>query len=250
MASVLLIHGGLWEDTGADWFWRRTGVIDGLTERGLTVIAPNRLRRASGWAAEASHIASSLDLPTGPVTVVGGSFGCAVAVRLALDFPGLVGRLVLAWPAALGDQFTAIRLRAGLARQGAPSPVLDALLGTETLPSATDAELRTLAVPVGVVPFGTAQPAASPVRGRLAAARAAVCRGAVRLPRTAAAGFRGVPGVVRRRAWPTSPASDSAASGDGAGVGAAGSAVIESGSWSSASWWHRTSSRAACPRRT
>lgn len=152
MASVLLIHGGLWEDTGADWFWRRTGVIDGLTERGLTVIAPNRLRRASGWAAEASHIASSPDLPTGPVTVVGGSFGCAVAVRLALDFPGLVGRLVLAWPAALGDQFTAIRLRAGLARQGAPSPVLDALLGTETLPSASDAELRTLAVPVGVVP--------------------------------------------------------------------------------------------------
>jgi hypothetical protein len=34
MPSVLLIHGGLWEDTGADRFWRRTGVIDGLTGRG------------------------------------------------------------------------------------------------------------------------------------------------------------------------------------------------------------------------
>jgi hypothetical protein len=28
------------------------------------------------------------------VTVVGGSFWCAVAVRLALDFPELVGRLM------------------------------------------------------------------------------------------------------------------------------------------------------------
>ncbi|MGD0706181.1 MAG: hypothetical protein ABSA02_40655 [Trebonia sp.] len=28
MPSVLLIHGGLWENTGADWFWRRTGVVD------------------------------------------------------------------------------------------------------------------------------------------------------------------------------------------------------------------------------
>ena len=55
-------------------------------------------------------------------------------------------------PASTADQFTGIRFRAGLARQGAPSAVLDALLGTETLPSATDAELRTLAVPVGVVP--------------------------------------------------------------------------------------------------
>jgi hypothetical protein len=23
MLSVLLIHGGLWEDTAGDWFWRR-----------------------------------------------------------------------------------------------------------------------------------------------------------------------------------------------------------------------------------
>ena len=159
MASVLLIHGGLWEDTsGADWFWRRTGVIDGLTARGLTVIAPDRLRRASSWTAEADHIASRPDLAGGAMTVVGGSFGCAVAVRLALDFPGLVGRLMLAWPAALGDQFTAIRIRAGLARQGAPSAVLDALLGIETLPSATDAELRALAVPVAVIPSAPPNP--------------------------------------------------------------------------------------------
>src|ERR1700677_2823694 len=81
MPSVLLIHGGLWEDAGADWFWRRTGVIDGLAARGFTVIAPDRLRRAPSWTAEASHIASAPDLPDEPLTVVGGSFGCAVAAR-------------------------------------------------------------------------------------------------------------------------------------------------------------------------
>jgi pimeloyl-ACP methyl ester carboxylesterase len=153
MPSVLLIHGGLWEATGADWFWRRTGVIDGLAGRGLTV--------------------------------VGGSFGCAAAVRLALDFPRLVGRLVLAWPASTAAQFDRTRFRAALARPGAPAAVLDTLLGTETLPSASDDELRV-----------------------------------------------------------------TAAVHDGAGCGTASCPVIESRSWSNASWWHRTSSRAACPRPT
>ncbi|HEY1823599.1 MAG TPA: alpha/beta hydrolase [Trebonia sp.] len=165
MDTVVLIHGGLWEDVGADWFWRRTGVVDGLAGRGLTVVAPDRLRRATSWADEAAQVATAVrgrPAGAGPggaatrgaaaaMTVVGGSFGCAVAVRLALDFPELVGRLVLAWPAGLADQFTAIRLRAGLARLGAPASALNALLGTETVPSATDAELRTLAVPVGVL---------------------------------------------------------------------------------------------------
>ena len=30
MATLLLIHGGLWEDTDAEWFWRRPGIIVGL----------------------------------------------------------------------------------------------------------------------------------------------------------------------------------------------------------------------------
>jgi hypothetical protein len=79
-------------------------------------------------------------------------------VRLAVDYPGVAGRLVLAWPASLTDQFTAIRIRAELARQGARASVLDALLGTETLPSATDAELRTLGIPVAVVPSAPPNP--------------------------------------------------------------------------------------------
>jgi len=152
MPTLLLIHGGLWEDIGADWFWGRPGIIAGFERLGFTVVAPDRLRRPASWAADAGHVLGAVALGGEPVTVVGGSFGCSVAVRLALDSPGVVSRLVLAWPAALGDQFAAIRMRASLARLGAPARVLNALLGGETLPSAVDAELGAIAVPVGVVP--------------------------------------------------------------------------------------------------
>ena len=158
MATLLLIHGGLWEDTGADWFWGRPGVIAGLEKRGFTVVAPDRLRQASSWADEAAHVASAVRgavaaaLPARPVTVVGGSFGCAVAARLALGFPALAERLLLAWPAALSDRFLATRFRAELARRGAPPRVLDSLLGTDTLPSVSDEELAAITIPVGVVP--------------------------------------------------------------------------------------------------
>ncbi len=49
-------------------------------------------------------------------------------------------------------RFLAIRIRANLARLSATPRVLHSLLGTATLPSATDAELRRLTLPVGVVP--------------------------------------------------------------------------------------------------
>ena len=150
MATLLLIHGGLWEDIGADWFWRGPGIIDGFERLGFTVVAPDRLRRPASWAADAEHVLGAV--PGGPVTVVGGSFGCSVAVRLALDSPGRVSSMVMAWPASLSDQFALIRMRASLARLGAPALVLNALLGGETLPSATDAELSTITVPVGVIP--------------------------------------------------------------------------------------------------
>ena len=151
MTALLLIHGGLWEDIGAGWFWGRPGIVAGFERLGYTVVAPDRLRRPASWAADAEHVLAAV--PGGsPVVVVGGSFGCSVAVQLALDSPDRVSRMVLAWPAALSDQFALIRMRASLARLGAPAPVLNALLGGETLPSATDAELRAIAVPVGVVP--------------------------------------------------------------------------------------------------
>jgi hypothetical protein len=154
-ARVLLVHGGLWEDVTADWFWRQTGIIDGLERRGLTVLAPDRIRRPLNWADEVRLLAAVIAKheAAGPeLTVLGGSFGCAAAVRLALDVPGVCGRLLLAWPASIADQFTAIRVRSGLSRLGANGKALAALLGTATLPSATDKELRALDLPVGIVP--------------------------------------------------------------------------------------------------
>lgn len=163
MATLLLVHGGLWEDIGADWFWRRPGIVAGLEGLGHTVVAPDRPRRAASWTDDAAAMASAArgaaSGAVAPVTVVGGSFGCAVAVRLALDHPELVRRAVLAWPAALSDQFLAIRLRANLARRSAPPAVLDSLLGTGTLPSVTDTELSGLTIPVGVVPSVPPNPA-------------------------------------------------------------------------------------------
>jgi pimeloyl-ACP methyl ester carboxylesterase len=154
-ARVLLVHGGLWEDVTADWFWGQTGIIDGLERRGLLVLAPDRIRRPLNWADEVRLLAKVVaeHEAAGPeLTVLGGSFGCAAAVRLALDVPGVCGRLVLAWPASIAVQFTAIRVRSGLSRLGANGKTLAALLGTATLPSATDKELRSLELPVGIVP--------------------------------------------------------------------------------------------------
>ena len=82
--TVLLIHGGLWEDIGADWFWRRTGVVAGLEERGFTVLAPDRIGRAANWTAEAAHLADVVTdqgPPGEPLTVLSASFGCAATVR-------------------------------------------------------------------------------------------------------------------------------------------------------------------------
>ena len=45
MPTLLLIHGGLWEDIGTDWFWRRPGIVDRFERLGFTVVAPDRLRR-------------------------------------------------------------------------------------------------------------------------------------------------------------------------------------------------------------
>jgi pimeloyl-ACP methyl ester carboxylesterase len=94
VTTLLLIHGGLWEEgMDARRFWDQPGIIAGLQRHGFDVLAPGRLRRAPDWTAEASHPASAL---SGPVIVLAGSNGCSAAARLALDFPGAVTRMILA----------------------------------------------------------------------------------------------------------------------------------------------------------
>ncbi|MDG4826471.1 alpha/beta hydrolase [Asanoa sp. WMMD1127] len=149
--AMLLIHGGLWDDIGADEFWRATGIVARLQRRGVAVCAPDRLVRAVSWSAEADHLAAVLP-DARPVTVVAGSNGCSPAVRLALDHPGVVERLVLAWPATAGDPGVDTRIRAGLADLGAAPQVVDALLGGATLRGVTNHELATIRMPVALLP--------------------------------------------------------------------------------------------------
>ena len=156
MATLLLIHGGLWDDMDAGRFWDAPGIIAGLRRHGLEVIAPDRLRQAPAWTAEAAHLVPA---PAGPpVTVLAGSNGCSAAARLAVDFPGLVARLLLAWPATAGDPAVDTRDRTRLAGRGAPSKAISALLAGETLRGLTDAELASLTIPVGVLPSVPANP--------------------------------------------------------------------------------------------
>lgn len=151
MATLLLVHGGLWEaGMDADRFWGQPGIVAGLEQRGFDVLAPDRQHQAPDWAAEASHLASVL--PGRPVTVLAGSNGCSAATRLALDFPGAVAALLLAWPATAHDPAVDAHDRGRLAELGAPDEVIRALLGGQTLRGLTDEELAGLPMPVGVVP--------------------------------------------------------------------------------------------------
>jgi hypothetical protein len=73
---VLLVHGGLWGDEDAEFFWHRPGVVGGLRERGIGVLAPDRPVRAGSWDVEAERLAEHL---TGPVTVVARAVSGAAA---------------------------------------------------------------------------------------------------------------------------------------------------------------------------
>jgi pimeloyl-ACP methyl ester carboxylesterase len=144
---VLLVHGGLWGDEDAGFFWDRPGVTARLRER-AHVLAPDRLPRAQRWADEADHLAKHIQQP---VIVVAGSIGCSAAVRLAVDRPDLVERLVLAWPATANDPDVDRFTREALGGLGATPAVIDELLRGETLRGTTDAELAALRMPVAVV---------------------------------------------------------------------------------------------------
>lgn len=150
MTTVLLIHGGFWEDMNAERFWHQPGILSGLQRHGAHVLSPDRLRRAQNWTSEAEHLTAML--PGRPVTIVAGSNGCSAAIRLTLTAPESVERLLLAWPATAGDPQVDTRTRLGLAELGAEPHVLDALLSGQTLRGTTDDELTSITKPVGVLP--------------------------------------------------------------------------------------------------
>ncbi len=148
---VLLVHGGLYEDMDARRFWEEPGVADGLAAAGFEVLAPDRMRHPAAWTDEAAALATVVRGAPGPVAVVAGSNGCSAALRLAIDYPDLVDRLVLAWPATAGVPELDARVRAridGTTDDG----TADRLLTGNTVRGVADAELRQLDRPVTIVP--------------------------------------------------------------------------------------------------
>jgi pimeloyl-ACP methyl ester carboxylesterase len=151
-ASVLLVHGGLWEAMDAAAFWGTPGIIAGLSEH-RDVLAPDRPQRPRGWDVEADALGEHLAKRSSPVRIVGASNGCTVAVRLAMRYPELVDRLLLAWPATGDDAAANERARAGMVNRGCPPEVADGLLTGGILRGVTDAELVSLArIRVAVLP--------------------------------------------------------------------------------------------------
>jgi pimeloyl-ACP methyl ester carboxylesterase len=78
-------------------FWSDPGIVSDLTAAGLDVLAPNRLLNATSWKAEGEWLRQFVI--GDPAVVIAGSNGCSAALRLTLDHPGTVARLVLCWPA-------------------------------------------------------------------------------------------------------------------------------------------------------
>jgi pimeloyl-ACP methyl ester carboxylesterase len=151
MTGVLLLHGGLWGDAmDAERFWVRPGIVAGLQDRGLQVLAPDRPPQAPSWAVEADHPTPAL--PNRPLVVVAGSNGCSAAMRLALAHPDRVERLLLAWPATANNPAVDAQIRSRLLDRGAAPEAIDELLAGQTLRGVSDAELAMMQLPVGVLP--------------------------------------------------------------------------------------------------
>jgi pimeloyl-ACP methyl ester carboxylesterase len=149
--STLLIHGGLWEDgMDARRFWGIPGIADGLVDAGHAVLLPDRLPRPADWAAETDYLLPGV--PEGPLNLIAGSTGCTVGLRLVLALPGRFTRVVLVNPASIGMPEPAAKTRERLTAQGASQRTVRALLTGETLLGVTDAHLRSLELPVAVVP--------------------------------------------------------------------------------------------------
>ena len=143
--GVVLIHGGLYEPIGPEEFWHRPGIVEGLEAAGLRVIAPARLATPDSWAEEVEHLLPSIALADrgrkSRWAVVGGSNGCSLAIRIAIDHRDIFDRIVLCWPATANDP---------LVDQESPAPK-EMILG-ETLRGVTDSELATIALPVEIIP--------------------------------------------------------------------------------------------------
>ncbi|MEN8239404.1 MAG: alpha/beta hydrolase [Actinomycetota bacterium] len=163
MVPVVMVPGGLFEDTDATRFWVEPGVTGALEDAGFDVLTVDRPHRPASWVEDASAVADQIRAHGNePVAVVTGSNGCSTAVRLALGHQGLVNRLVLCWPATASDGQVDDRYRKLIEAEAGPG-VADALLAGGTLRGVSDDELRGLNLPARSPPPSWRRSPASPM---------------------------------------------------------------------------------------
>ncbi len=152
LLPVVLVHGGLYEGMTSREFWAETGVLGELKAKHLTVLAPQRPAQPQSWDEERRSLLESIDAAGHDrVALVGASNGCSTAVRLAIENPERVARMMLAWPATVGDLVVDELLRLIITDEADEVAAHDLLRG-ETLRGVSDAELGALDVPVVVFP--------------------------------------------------------------------------------------------------
>lgn len=102
----MLVAGGLYDEPAvtAESFWVKTGVAPMLRGRNVEVVLHERPTNPTSWTEEAEALAATITQGGHDrVAIVAGSNGCSAALRLLVDRPELVARVLLCWPATAGN---------------------------------------------------------------------------------------------------------------------------------------------------
>ena len=106
LLPIVLVPGGLYDDppmTGQQ-FWVATGVAPALARLGVEFTVHERPAAPRSWTEEAEALEQTIATAGHDrVGLVAGSNGCSAALRLVVDRPQLVERVMLCWPATAGD---------------------------------------------------------------------------------------------------------------------------------------------------
>lgn len=152
LLPIVLVHGGLYEGMTVKEFWADPGVLGELRAKHLKFLAPQRPAQPLSWDDEEQILLAAIDnAGHDRVALVGASNGCSVAARLAIAHPDRVARMMLAWPATVGDKVVDELLRIIITDE-ADEDAAEALLKGETLRGVTDAQLSALDLPVVIYP--------------------------------------------------------------------------------------------------
>ncbi len=155
---VILVHGGLYDETTPDEYWVSSGIGPALDQRIISYRMPRRPHRPADWFQESAALAAAIEAEGWErVAIVAASDGCSAAVRLAIDHPTLVARLVLAWPVTTGDEVVDSLTSTMIEELGSTDAAKALLRGASpahgtTLRGVTDDELTSLSIPVVVWP--------------------------------------------------------------------------------------------------